>query len=266
MGKLDLFRDRETVDVALRLLDHQIVGEGGQLVGNADNLEVRESGEGLTVTALVVGPAGLGPRMPGRLGRWIVAVWRRMSLAGDPGPIVLPLSEVQCVGWGVEVSERGAATLANGAGLERWLRRHLVGRMPGAKEGEDRLAGEPLGEAAPSPGVEPGGHLISDLIGARVNGPGVEPLGRVLDVGCTAFERTDHGLGRLQVVDLLVGFRHTGARLGYVEDSHEGPWLIARLVRRLHRRDRRVPISAVESIDWDSSVITVSLAHEPGQE
>lgn len=266
MSKLDLFKDRETVDVGLRLLDHQIVGEGGQLVGNADNLEVRESGQRLVVTALVVGPAGLGPRMPGRLGRWIVAVWRRLSLAGDPEPMVLPLSEVQCVGWGVEVSEQGATALASGSGLERWLRRHLIGRMPGAKEGEDRLAGEPLGAAAPSPAMEPGGHLISDLIGARVNSRGGESLGQVLDVGCTAFERTDHGLGRLRVVDLLVGPHHAGARLGYVEDSHEGPWLIARLVRRLHRADRRVPFSAVESIDWEGSAITVRLTPEAVQQ
>lgn len=263
---MDLFRDREAVDVGLRLLDHQIVGEKGQLLGNVDNLEVRRSTEGLVVTCLAVGPGGLGPRMPGRLGRWMVSVWRRLSLEGDPEPMLLPLSEVRSVGSAVEVSERAATSLVNGAGVELWLRKHLVGRIPGAMEGEDRLAGEPLGEEAPTSGRHPEGRWVSELVGADVRDASGAAVGRVLDVGCTAFERTDDALGRLRVVDLLVGRRTVGAQLGYVEETHTGPWLIGRLVGRLHRDDLRVPAAAVASIDWDGRVVTVSGgATETGQ-
>lgn len=255
---LDLFRDRETVDVGLRMLDHQIIGEPDQQLGNVDNLEVRETGTGLVVTALAVGPGGLGPRMSGRLGQWMVAVWRRLSLEGDPEPLLLSLSEVRCVGSAVQVTQRAATSLVSGAGVERWLRDRLVGRIPGAKEGEDRLAGEPLGEQAPSPGRHPEGHWMSELIGATVRDSAGTTLGRVLDVGCAAFERTDDALGRLRVVDLLVGLRTVGANLGYVEEGHTGPWIIGRLVDRLHRDDRRIPIAEAASIDWATRVVTLS--------
>jgi sporulation protein YlmC with PRC-barrel domain len=254
----DLFRDREAVDVGLRLLDHQIVGEKDQLLGNVDNLEVRETSEGLVVTSLAVGPGALGPRLPGRLGRWMVAVWRRLSPEDDPEPMLLPLAEVRSVGSTVGVTDRAATSLASGAGVELWLREHLVGRIPGAREGEDRLAGEPLGEEAPTSGRHPEGRWMSELIGASVRDASGATLGRVLDVGCAAFERTDDALGRLRVVDLLVGRRTVGAELGYVEEGHTGPWLIGRLVDRLHRDDRRVSAAAVASIDWDARVVTVS--------
>lgn len=63
---------------------------------------------------------------------------------------------------------------------------------------------------------------MSELIGATAGDASGETVGRVLDVGCTAFERTDDALGRLRVVDLLVGRRTAGAHLGYVEESHVG--------------------------------------------
>jgi sporulation protein YlmC with PRC-barrel domain len=256
--RFDLFRDREIVDVGLRVLDHQIVGERDQLLGNVDNLVVRETTDGLLVTGLVIGPAALGPRMPGRLGRWMVAVWRRLSLEGDPEPLVIPLREVRRVDSAVWVTERAATSLASAAGVELWLREHLVGRIPGAKAGDDRLAGEPLGGEATTPGSQPEGRWVSELIGATVRDATGTAIGRVLDVGVAPFERTDDALGRLRVVGLLVGRRTVGAHLGYVEESHTGPWLIGRLVDRLHRDDRRVPLATVESIEWDEHVVTLA--------
>jgi hypothetical protein len=271
MGALDLFAERETVDLGLRILDHQIVGGRDQLLGNVDNLEIRETDAGLLVTGIVVGPGGLGARWPGRsrhwppvteaghFGRWVMAVWRLLSPASDPQPLVLPMTEVEGLGSDIEVTDWGAAVLAGSAGLEIWLRRHLVGRLPGAKEGEDRLAGEPLGEAVQqgTVGLHPDGRLVTDLLGAAAQTAEGRALGIVLDIGCEAFERSEAFVGRLRVTSLLCGTHQTGARLGYAEDPHMGPWLLARLVRRLHGSDRRVPIGAVASIDWEKKVVTV---------
>jgi hypothetical protein len=271
MGALDLFADRETLDVGLRILDHQIVGGRDQLLGNVDNLELRETDTGLLVTSIVVGPGGLGARWPGRarhwppgreaghFGRWVMAVWRRLSPASDPQPLVLPMTEVEGLGSDVEVTEWGAAVLAGSAGLELWLRHKLVGRIPGAKGGEDRLEGEPLEEHAPErvPGLHPDGRLVTDLLGARAQTSEGRPLGVVLDIGCEAFERSEAFVGRLRVTSLLCGTRQIGARLGYAEDPRMGPWLLARLVRRLHGSDRRVPVDAVASIDWENKAVTV---------
>lgn len=271
MGALDLFADRETVDVGLRILDHQLVGGRDQLLGNVDNLEIRDTDSGLLVTGLVVGPGGLAARWPGgrrhwpprreagHVGRWVAGIWRRLSPASDPQPLVLPMTEVECLGSGIQVTEWGARVLASSAGLEVWLRRHVVGRLPGAKTGEDRLEGEPVGEPVPQGplGLHPDGRLITELLGAAAQTPEGRSLGVVLDVGCEAFERSEGFVGRLRVTSLLCGTRQTGARLGYAEEPHMGPWLLARLVRRLHRSDRRVPVDAVTSIDWENSVVTL---------
>lgn len=280
MGGLDLFAERDTIDVGLRLLDHQIVGEQDELLGNVDNLELRDSDDGLLVTGLVVGPAGLGPRWParpghwprpprpgaGRFGRWVVAIWSRLNPSSEPQPLVLPMSEVASVGSAVELTEWGATVLAGSAGFELWLRRYLVGRLPGAKGGEDRLAGQPIPEALPErpSGLHPDARMITDLLGAEARTAAGRPLGVVLDVGCEAFERGEL-VGRLRVTSLLCGTHQVGARLGYAENADMGPWLVARLVRRLHQGDRRVPISAVESIDWATSTVTVDEARTEDQ-
>lgn len=270
MGRLDLFAERDTIDVGLRILDHQIVGEQDQLLGNVDNLELRDSDEGLLVTGLVVGPGGLGPRWPGRpghwpgpprpgrFGRWVTAIWSRLNPSDDPQPLVIPMSEVASLGSAVELTEPGATVLASSAGFELWLRRHLVGRIPGAKAGEDRLTGEPIPAAVPErpAGLHPDARMITYLLGAETRTAAGRSLGVVLDVGCEGFERGEL-LGRLRVTSLLCGTHQVGARLGYAENADMGPWLVARLVRRLHDADRRVPISAVESIDWETSTVTV---------
>lgn len=280
MDDLDLFADRETIDVGLRLLDHQIVGERDQLLGNVDNLELRETDAGVLVTGLVVGPGGLGARWPGHprhwppgrgpghFGRWSMSIWRRLSPASDPQPLVLPMTEVECLGSDVRVTEWGATVLAGSAGLEVWLRRHLVGRLPGAREGEDRLAGTALGEALPPrpEGLHPDGRMITELLGATAQTPEGRSLGVVLDIGCEAMERSESFVGRLRVTSLLCGTRQTGARLGYAEDPDMGPWLLARLVRGLHRSDRRVPVGAIESINWEASVVTVEVGSESAQQ
>lgn len=253
-----------TLDLALRVVDHQLVGPDGALLGNVDNLVLQEHEGRLLVTGLVTGPAGWGPRLPGSLGRWVVAVWRRLRRDADPRPTALPLSAVTRIESAVEVGRHGQQVLAGAMGLEHWLQTYVVSRIPGAKGGEDRLAGEPV--AGPerhgwSPGT--GAHLLSDLLGARVESAGGEELGAVLDLVAEPVAPTEAAVGPLRVLGLVHGSRTTGSALGYSQDRRQGPLLLAALFRRLHRNHRYVALGAIARIDWAPAVVTLAPGARP---
>lgn len=251
------------LDLVLRVADHQVVGPEGLLIGNVDNLVLREHEGRLLVTGFVSGPGGLGPRLPGSLGRWVQAVWRRLSSDADSQPTMVPLSAVARIGSAVEVTRHGQQVLASTMGLEHWLRTYVVSRIPGAKGGQDRLEGEPVQDAAQhvwSPG--PGSHLLSDLLGARVRSAHGDDLGAVLDVCAEAVAPTEAAVGVLRVRGLSYGPRATGSELGYTEDPRQGPLLLRVLFRRLHRAHRYVPLEAVD-VDWQARVVTVAPGARP---
>jgi hypothetical protein len=149
--------------------------------------------------------------------------------------------------------------------LEHWLRTHVISRIPGATGGEDRLAGEPLRPVRDHPELRraPGGHLLSDLLGARVRSAGGEDLGTVLDVDAVPTERTGLELGRLRVVSITYGPRALGAELGYTTDPRQGPLLVAAVFRRVQRHHRRVPWRDVAAVDWAERVLTLSATARP---
>jgi hypothetical protein len=75
------------LDAALQLLDHQLIDRDGALVGKIDDLELARSETGhLVVTAILSGPGALGPRLPGVLGRSVLAIWRRLHPDTEPQP------------------------------------------------------------------------------------------------------------------------------------------------------------------------------------
>lgn len=255
---------RGPVDLVLRVVDHQVVGPEGALLGNVDNLVLRQHEGRLLVTGFVSGPAGLGPRLPGALGRWVLAVWQRLRSDADPRPTVVPLSAVTRLGSAVEVTRRGQQVLTGAMGFERWLQTYVVSRIPGAKGGEDRLAGEPVQATATrvhSP--DDGGQLLSDLLGAQVRSAAGDDLGTVLDVCAEAVAPTEAAVGVLRVSGLSFGARATGTELGYTEDPRQGPFLLAAVFRRLHRNHRFVPIEAVAGIDWHERVVTLTRTARP---
>lgn len=248
------------IELGLRLMDHQIVGAGGSLLGNVDNLEVRELGGDLLVTGIVSGPAAHGPRQPGRLGDWIVAVWRRLRPEEGPVPLAMPMAHVRRITSGVEVSAWAEDVLNGTNALEMWLRRFVVNRIPGAKGGEDRLAGEPTGptgSAHQELELRPDAHLISVLIGARVLAADGSDLGQVLEVVAEPFESSGLEVGRLRVTEIVVGRHSMGGELGYTADWRQGPWLVARLVQLWHRGDRTIPWREVSGIDWDGRTVAL---------
>ena len=268
--------------VVLRLLDHQVVGPDGELVGNVDDVELAISEDGWFVTALLVGPAALGGRLPGKLGRWTVAIWLRLQTSPDPRPARVPLAEVRDIGSAITVSGRASELLGRSFGLEGWLRRYVVTRIPGATGGGDEragggghersgvarqegaddagrvgttdLEGQPLAPVVAR--SRPQTHSAAAVIAARVLGRDGAELGRVLELVCLEPARgapRDH----LRVTHVQYGRHRSWSRLGYESDPRQGPLLVGAVVRRWQRGHRIAPVEDVE-LDLRSGTLTVA--------
>jgi sporulation protein YlmC with PRC-barrel domain len=109
------------LDLALGLLDHQIVDSEGRRCGKVDDLEI-EGGPGETpaVRAILVGPGAWTGR--GRLGRLAAKL-------GGGGLTRIPWEAVGDVKSAVELTKT-AADLGLGRGDERAAR--WLGRVPGS--------------------------------------------------------------------------------------------------------------------------------------
>jgi hypothetical protein len=252
--------DAELFDIGLRLLDRQMIGNEDELLGNVDNLLLETVDDLPTVTAIVTGPAGLGPRFGGRVDGWMRAIWRRLRPEADPTPLVIPMAHVQRIEAAVTLDDTAQQLVADGAQLERWLRRYLIARIPGATGSPDRLAGEPLGPkdgaSPPSTPIPPGAHLISDLMGAHVCDSSGNSLGVVLDVSSAPPHPGRHRVGPLPLTHLLYGRRRLGAGMGYVAQRRQGPWLVAAPLRAWQRADRLVVLRDV-TLDWNRGTVTL---------
>jgi sporulation protein YlmC with PRC-barrel domain len=113
---------RGPIDLALGVLDHQLVDSEGRRCGKVDDLELEGVAEGKPqVTAILTGPAAWSGR--GRLGA------RAARLAG--GRVVrVPWSEVDDVASAVHLRKQ-AAELRLGRGDDRV--RPWIARLPGAE-------------------------------------------------------------------------------------------------------------------------------------
>jgi hypothetical protein len=118
-------------DAALRLLDRQIVDPDGRLVAKVDDLELTESNDGrLMVSAILTGPGALGPRLGGRPGHWLVAVWHRLRPDVDPRPGRIAADAITDLDSAVHIAVRTHELPGNH--LEAWVNDHVIGRLPGA--------------------------------------------------------------------------------------------------------------------------------------
>jgi sporulation protein YlmC with PRC-barrel domain len=125
----------ERLDVADRLLDRQIVDRNGRPFAKVDDLELEVDSEGRPyVVALLCGPGALGPRLGRRLGRWVVAIWKRQHPAVHPAPVRIPMSAVASVDNAVNLSLPRDSTAAGA--VEDWVAEHFISRIPGASHGE----------------------------------------------------------------------------------------------------------------------------------
>jgi sporulation protein YlmC with PRC-barrel domain len=108
------------VDIALGILDHQLVDGDGQNCGKVDDLEIVDlDGDSPQITEIIVG--GNAWRSRGRLGRLAARV------SGDA--VHVPWPEVDAVS-SVVTLKRPAAALRLNRGDTRWA--PLVGKLPGS--------------------------------------------------------------------------------------------------------------------------------------
>lgn len=114
------------LDLALHLLDRQIVDTDGNPVGNVDDVEISEDGY---VVALLVGPQALAGRLGGRLGDWL-AFWTRV-LSGGTEPTRIPVDLLTDMGSHITVA-RSRSELDAHSNEDR-AREYLIGRIPGGR-------------------------------------------------------------------------------------------------------------------------------------
>jgi len=123
------------MDLVRDVLDKQLVDRRQRRLGKVDGLvlaipEAGTGGDGQPrVAAIEVGALVLARRLSPRLARWTAALFARLG-APEREPYRIPWSRVRDVGLDVEVEVEIEETP-----LHRWqrqLRRHLIGRIPGA--------------------------------------------------------------------------------------------------------------------------------------
>jgi hypothetical protein len=248
-------------DAALHLLDRQLVDPDGELVAKVDDLEVAEDRHGrLVLTAVLTGPGALGPRMHGRLAELMLAVWSRLHPAEHPRPGRIPMGDVVRISSAVHVGRRRDQLGVEG--FERWVREHVVERLPLAP-----IDGEPGGQKASTAGLRQseegaeddwtGRRRMVHLLGLPVSGPDGARLGFLADVRLAPTSVLDGVFPRLTVDGLVVDGRHVGSMLGYDRRAEQGPWLLRRIVRHIHRNAGYLPWDAVDAVDWDAGVVRV---------
>jgi sporulation protein YlmC with PRC-barrel domain len=258
----------ETYDLVLRVLDHQVVGPDGRLLGKVDGLELVRDGDALWVTGLAVGIESLADRMPGRLGDWMDAVWRRFHPEEHPQPTVVPITHVTGIGSSVALDREAAAGLTRTFGIELWLRDHVISRIPGASSGgQDRQQNH--GAAPPSEesdrrvlGPRPDGLPITRLLGRPVLDAQGRQLGNVWELRGVGAP-SDARQAPLLVTHLRAGRHRFATDLGYASDEQRRPALVARPARFTQRHDVLLRTRDVDLDSLDTGVIRVRPSASP---
>jgi len=243
--------------LGLRLLDHQLLGREQEMLGNVDDVALEEHDGRLVAVGVLRGAGAWAHRQPGALGRWGRAIWRRLDPREDPRPLVLPLDHVLAIGSAVHVDAWADSFLAGTDGLELWMRRHVVGKIPGARGGEHPFGGEltstPRGDADLE--LPPQAHLLSSLIGALVVRADGSDAGRVVEVRAAQATPLSTRVGPLVITSLVHGPHRLGGELGYREDQRMGPLLLGSALRWWHRHDAETRWGDVQAIDWAASIV-----------
>ncbi len=121
----------------VQLLDRQLVDRDGHLCGKVDDLELAETSDGrLYVAAILTGPGALLMRMGRRsLGAWL----RRIVATVGPEPGHdsgrIPFGRVADISDHITLAA-DRTELATDSG-ERWVREHVIGKIPGSRHDAD---------------------------------------------------------------------------------------------------------------------------------
>ncbi len=243
------------LELVLRLLDHQLVGSSGELLGNVDDLVLEAGPAGLAVTGLLSGPPAMARRQGGAGGRWIDAIWRRLHPLEDPPVEAVRWSSVDRVDSAVHLDEDATEFVAAADLTERWLREHVVSRLPGARGHDEADPGadspQKDGWVGPAFALGTGAPTLSGLLGADVRGEAGQEFGEVIEVLAVPADGS-----ALRVTAFVCSHRHLGQELGYTT-TPQGPNALRLLLRAWHRDDRHVAVEDVVDIDWSGGQLTV---------
>lgn len=98
-------------------------------------------------------------------------------------------------------------------------------------------------------------HRLTDLLGMRVVLADGRDGDQVVDVRLAPSSRVTGPLAELVVDGLLVGRMRPGTLFGYDRHPTQGPWMVKKIVRFLHRHTGYVSWADVETVDWDAGVV-----------
>jgi hypothetical protein len=98
-------------------------------------------------------------------------------------------------------------------------------------------------------------YRIGNLVGRAVVTVDGRRIGVVKDVRLAPTAAIVGVRAELIVEGLVVGNRYTGAMLGYDRQDDQGPWLVRKIVRWLHRDSGYLPWDAVREVDWAAGVV-----------
>jgi sporulation protein YlmC with PRC-barrel domain len=214
------------LDGVLHLMDRQVIDVDGRMVCKVDDVDLVENDEGdLVVTGLLSGPAALVPRFGGRLGRLTLDHWRRLGVqqADRTLPYRIGLDDVERLGSAVELRVQREGLLTR--------QRPVAGGLTHRR--------------------------LNELLQMRVYGDDGAELGGVIDVRLALAGPAETG-APLLVTGLIVGHGRPGSMLGYDRGPDQGPWLVNKFVRWLHRHSGLVAIDEVAHVDWDLDRITLT--------
>ena len=107
------------------VLDQQAVDAEGRQMGKVDGIVLELRGDQARVAALVVGGTTLLWRLHAGL-----AAWAERRLGGEGAPTRIPWRQVVKIGIDVTLDVEAERTPA--FRWERWVRDHVIGRIPGA--------------------------------------------------------------------------------------------------------------------------------------
>jgi sporulation protein YlmC with PRC-barrel domain len=215
------------LDAVLHLLDRQVLDVDGRMVCKVDDVELVDDDGALLITGLLAGAAALVPRFGGRLGDRALRHWHQLGIEQDDRtrPYRIDLNDVERLGSAVELRVAGPGVLTR--------QRPQAGGLTHRR--------------------------LNELMWMRVYGEGGSELGNVIDVRVTPSGEAERG-APLVVTGLVVGRGRPGSFLGYDRSPDQGPWVLNRVVRWLHRDSGLVGIEHVERIDWDTDTITLARA------
>jgi sporulation protein YlmC with PRC-barrel domain len=118
------------MQVGQDLLDQQVIDRNNEQMGKVDGVVIElRKGQPPRVAGLLIGGGTAARRLNAEFARWLLR-WRRRWGPRNDETIEVPWSKVLKIGVDVKVDLEAERTSA--LAWEHWVRRHIIGRIPGA--------------------------------------------------------------------------------------------------------------------------------------